>query len=248
MAVQLAPLALGAGRMAMQYLPLISAGFGALPGIQRGDLGQAVAGGGLGYLGGRLGRGPLGAAGSKAGRLAGPSGMGMAARLGVPLAGAAIGAPLIGGLASSAGQAATQLGGQAVRGIGGPAGAARVAFGAEPAGQLPTVSAVPAGSYDPSGVAYHFDPTGATQASVLLRRQLGDEELRAIQKQTEYMYPVVSQMKKDEFERQMAAARVRQNIATQGQLIAQGQVGAQAMGQQAMGAIGQGLVSQYQYS
>ena len=54
-------------------------------------------------------------------------------------------------------------------------------------------------------------------------------------------------MKKDDLARTLAGARGRQDIATQAQLIQQGQLGQQAMARQALADIGAGLRTQYNY-
>jgi hypothetical protein len=53
--------------------------------------------------------------------------------------------------------------------------------------------------------------------------------------------------KKADLQRQLAAAGVRQNIATQAALLQGGVGAAQQMAQTAMGDIGRGLTQTYQY-
>jgi hypothetical protein len=116
---------LGAGRMAMQALPYITALMGAAPGLKKGNLGEAVIGGGLGYLGGGLGAGGI-QKGARAGAAYfRPAAAAMAgtplgqqasilkrvAQLGIPLAGAAAATPLIGGLAGAVAQPIAGLAG-----------------------------------------------------------------------------------------------------------------------------------------
>ena len=108
-------------------------------------------------------------------------------------------------------------------------------------------SSVPSGLPSPTGLLTQQDPLGSYQANLLYRQQLGDVEMDQVKKQTAYMAPVIDEMKRREMQRQLAAAKVRQELATGAQLTAQGQRGAQQLASQGMGAIGQGLVSQYQY-
>lgn len=61
-------------------------------------------------------------------------------------------------------------------------------------------------------------------------------------------YPLTSQAHKDELDRQLAAAQVRQNIATNADLLQSGYHTAQQIGANAASQLGQALTAQYQYS
>ena len=260
------PALLTGGRMAMQALPYITAVMGALPGISKGDLGQAALGGGLGYFGGGLGAKGLGVLGSKAGRLTpgvigqvapnavDPKLMGnlaLGARIGVPLAGAAIAAPLIGGLASGTGGLVSRGAGAATRNVIGAAGAMGV------------------GRPDPSGsFALPYDVTEAVERDALSRlpttadvldvnkfyaADRANQELQALtqlknlQLIEPYKFQAMEAAKLNEFKRQAAGRQIGQNIDTAAAMIQRGQLAAQQMGQTAAQQIGQAAMSQYNY-
>ena len=84
--VVLAPLlakGVGLGASALKYLPVIGAVGGALPGLRKGNLGEAALGSGFGALSGSLGTGGLitGATGA-VGRMAGKKGVQQALKKG----------------------------------------------------------------------------------------------------------------------------------------------------------------------
>lgn len=259
------PLALGAGRMAMQALPYITALYGASEGAKEGGLLGALTGGGLGYLGGRVGKGGVGKLTRKASAAAPglaaqapgvSSALGItpvvaktAARAAVPLAAAGLAAPVVGRLAGGAGGLMSDLGGAVVDAGGNILGAGTGVSQAltKPSGVLPTIDptgGLPTGAM---GLPEALDPTGKIAAALGVERQLQDLQLEGIKKLTPYQYEVLSQMKKDDLARTLAGARGRQDIATQAQLIQQGQLGQQAMARQAMADIGAGLRTQYNY-
>jgi hypothetical protein len=66
-------------------------------------------------------------------------------------------------------------------------------------------------------------------------------------KTAQAMYPIMSQAKKDEMQRNLAAAQIRSNIATNAQLMLGGAQTAQQMGLNAASQMGQALAAQYQY-
>jgi len=240
-----------------QFLPLATATLGAIPGLREGDPVKAAAGAGLGYLGGRFAKGkagvtPSGTAGLATAPTLAQKAAGVAQMV-VPLATA----PLIGNLASAGGgvvsgltQGAGRMAGDVAKGASQAIGLGRAAtYSINPATGEVTYSepAVPSGLPSPAGLLTQQDPLGSYQTNLLYRQQLGDVEMDQVKKQTAYMAPVIDEMKRREMQRQLAAAKVRQELATGAQLTAQGQLGAQQLASQGMGAIGQGLVSQYQY-
>jgi len=240
-----------------QFLPLATATLGALPGLREGDPVKAATGAGLGYLGGRFAKGkagvtPSGTAGLATAPTAAQRAAGIA-QMAVPLAAA----PLIGNLASTGGgvvsgltQGAGRMAGDLAKGASQAVGLGRAAtYSYDPTTGMPVydAAAVPGNLPDPAGLLTQQDPLGAYQANLLYRQQLGDVEMDQLKKQTQYMAPVIDEAKRREFERQLAAAKVRQELQTGARLTAQGQLGAQALAQQGMGAIGQGLTAQYQY-
>lgn len=263
------PLALGAGRMAMQALPYITALYGASEGAKQGGLTGALGGGLLGYFGGRAGKGAVGGLTRKASAAAPglaaqapgvSSVLGItpvvaktAARAAVPLAAAGLAAPLVGRLAGGigglTGGLAGDLGG-AVAGAGGNVLGAGTGISqalTKPSGDLPTIDPTGGRPTGAMGLPEALDPTGKIAAALAVERQLQDLQLEGVKKLTPYQYGVLSQMKKDDLARTLAGARGRQDIATQAQLIQQGQLGQQAMARQALADIGAGLRTQYNY-
>ena len=252
MPIPLAPLAIGGALL------------GGLEGYKRsgGNLGTAALGAGLGAVGG----GGLRMAGTKlAGMLAGaspltqlagakaakgvalsqadklallaPGALGTgAAALGLPLAAGAAGG-LAQGVAGGAGRAA-----QTGSGIIGYTGAGEPVYGGQ---------AVPGGmgSYGPT------PPTG-DPLSVLGPEGMGRrlEQLKSAETQRDAMrlllpevYKASEARSKSEFERQMAAAGIRQNIATRAAMLQAAQQAGLGMGQTAAAQAGGALTSQYQY-
>jgi len=255
-------LLLQGGRMAMQALPYITATMGALPGIRKGDIGQAILGGGLGYLGGGFGAGKLGGARTaataglrEAAAGAGPlaslaGGLKPLAQIGIPLAGAAVAAPLIGGLASGAGGAVSRGVGNVAQGVIGTGSAMGVGR-PEPSGQFVSPGgAVPAGFEDLTGLPTTYrvvDPLKEYAASRLAGELEQDVQLKGMKKMMPYLYQAAEARSKSEMERQMAAAQIRQNIQTAANLVQRGQQAAQQMGLTAAQQMGSALTSQYQY-
>lgn len=256
------PALITGGRMAMQALPYITAAMGALPGIRKGDIGQAVLGGGLGYLGGGFGASQLGGARTAAtaglrgvAQGAGPlaslaGGLKPIAQIGIPLAGVALAAPLIGGLASGAGGAVSQGAGSVARGVIGGGGAMGVGQNT-PSGEFVS----PGGAVSPylaeqARLPTTFDvlnPTGQYAASRLTEQKEQDVQLEGMKKMMPYLYQAAEARSKSEMERQMAAAQIRQNISTAANLVQRGQQAAQQMGLTAAQQMGGALTAQYQY-
>lgn len=190
----------------------------------------------------------LGLTGVEKAMMAAPGLAGGAANIGTQLAANAVLSPLA--------AAAGNLGGQA---IGGTAKAARAALGfgtkeAPGTGAYPT-GAVP-GLNDPlfgnrvlgGNVMDVYDvagPLAASRAAQLLQGQIELENLKRIEP---YKAQMIEGRSKAEFQRNMAAAALRQNIATQAALLQGGIGAAQQMGLQASQDIGRGLTQQYQYS
>ena len=256
------PALLTGGRMAMQALPYITAVMGAIPGLRKGDFGQAAIGGGLGYLGGSFGAGKLGGArtaataglreaAAGAGPIAGlAGGLKPLAQIGIPLAGAAVAAPFIGGLASGAGGAVSQGAGNVARGVIGGGGAMGVGR-PDPSGQFVSPGgAVPEGFEDLTGLPTTYrviDPRKEYAASRLAGELEQDVQLKGMKKMMPYLYEAAEARSKSEMERQMAAAQIRQNIQTAANLVQRGQQAAQQMGLTAAQQMGSALTSQYQY-
>lgn len=259
------PALLTGGRMAMQALPYITAAMGALPGLREGDIGKALMGGGLGYFGGGLG-----AKGLKAGTRAvtgnlrstaagvGPmaelaGGLKPIAQLGIPLAGAAVAAPLIGGMASGLGGGVSKIGGQALGAVPQAVGATgAIMYGqnhpsgqlVSPGGGVPGDLVSKAQGMSPWNVV---DPTGQIQAALLAERMQQDVQLEGMKKIMPYEFEGAEARSKTEMQRQMAAAQIRRNIDTAAQMMLGGQTTAQNMGLTAASQMGSALTSNYTY-
>jgi hypothetical protein len=142
--------------------------------------------------------------------------------------------------------------GQAARATLGTAGAMGVpGLGAQQPGPFTPVPAVPEdlqalnrqlGSLDV------IDPTKSFAAGRLAAEKDMDTQVRNMQKLINLQYPVLSQVKKDEMQRNLAAAQIRSNIATQADAIRGSLATSQQMGANAASQMGSALAAQYQYS
>ena len=142
----------------------------------------------------------------------------------------------------AAGPAKTTAGGAAGLAIPGmqPGQAIYDSSGAVPS-QLP-VGASPYGTADilnPAG------PFGAARTAQLLQQ---DIELAGMRKIMPELFKAAEARSKTEFQRQMAAAGVRQNILTAANMLERSQQAAQQMGLNAASQAGSALTQQYQYS
>ena len=273
--IVLAPLlakGVGLGASALKYLPVIGAVGGALPGLRKGNVGEAALGAGFGALTGGMGTGKLigGPATAAVGRMAGQKGVQQALKkgataiggkqlagqmtkkniqqlveAGVPLAGAAG----VFGLAKAGGDLGIPPAGGALRG-----GAGLLGYGAT-RGENMAVGGVPLppgmGQYggtspigDPLSV---LSPLGL-DAGRRLRTVKDAEALRDAQN---ILLPTVrkysEQAKRDEFARNMAAAGIKTNIALNAQLASAMQQAGLQMGQTAAQQAGAAITSPYQY-
>lgn len=250
---------LGAGLGAATPYGLRMAGtaLGGIPAVARLATGgaSALTGGarGLAQAASGLGREGAGAI-ARSAAAAGASGMrSVASRLTTPAAigglvagtGLALGAPsLIGGLAAAAAPAARTLTG----------GAAQIA----PQGQVPSGypggPAVPTMNEFGNNQMYGSDPysilnpMGRFQSGLRAQDEQAKQSLRNLQRISNYEAIMLEGAKKADLQRQLAAAGIRQNIATQAALLQGGVGAAQQMAQTAMGDIGRGLTQTYQYS
>jgi len=249
-------------------LPLIlgSAGLGALvggvQGYQRsgGDLGRTLTsaatggllGGATGGLGGLAGGAATRFAGQKLGLdtalgqsllnrgvseatlKAAPGFLGGATNIGTQLAAGSLLAPLAG----SIGQLGTQAAGATTAGV----------RGMQPVPGMPNVAALPQGLQDQNRPMDLYDAYYGTGLTARTLEELAqDVQMKGLQKQFNTMYPQLSQAKKDEMQRQLAAAQIRQNITTAANMIERGQQTAQSIGINAANTLGNALASQYQY-
>ena len=90
-------------------------------------------------------------------------------------------------------------------------------------------------------------PFSGYQSILNYNQQMSDQQRKALVENLAAIEPITDRAKKRDFERNMAAARFRTQLGTQQGLTLQGQMGAQALAQDAQRAAGTALVSNYQY-
>ena len=246
----------------MKYLPVIGAVAGGLPGLRRGNLGEAALGAGLGAATGGLGTAGLIKGGATAaGRFAGGQGIKQLAKTGlvgeslrnraianVVGQNVATGAGLLGAtkLAGMAGNFGSGSGGRAGRGGAGLVGYNTVTGEPMYGSPLPPVSGY--GVVPPMGDALDvLSPTGL-DAGRRLRTIKDAEALRDAQN---IILPTVrkyaEQAKRDEFARSIAARGIAQNIATNAALTQNQQQAVLGMGATAAQQAGQALAARFNY-
>ena len=255
----------------MKYLPVIGAVGGAIPGLRKGNVGEALLGSGFGALTGGLGTGGLitGATGA-VGRMAGKKGVqqmlkkgataiggqGLAKQLtkkniqqavqaGVPLAGAAG----VFGLAKAGGDLGIPPAGGALRGGAGLLGYGSVRGENMAAGGVP----LPPGMGQYGGISPIGDPLSVLSPLGLDagRRLRTVKDAEALRDAQNILLPTVrkysEQAKRDEFARNMAAAGIKTNIALNAQLASAMQQAGLQMGTTAAQQAGAAITSPYQY-
>ena len=267
------PLLLAGGKLGLKLLPAIGAVSGAVPGLRKGNLGEAALGAGVGALTGGLGTGGaikgltkggmrmaggMGAQnllGTVAGQVGGlgaqkavmgaltPQVLTKAARVGIPLAGIGAVAKASGGLGGGGSAAAGP-------GLGGAAGLIGYrAIGNEGMGGFPLPPGVgPYGMVGPTGYPLDVISPLGLDAGRRLRTQKDAEALRDA---TNIVLPTIrkfsEQAKKDDFARNMASAGIKQNIATNAALTQGMAAATRQLGTTAAQQAGQGLITQYNY-
>ena len=266
------PLLLAGGKLGLKLLPAIGAVAGAAPGLRRGNIGEALLGGGLGALtggtstgaikgltkGGMRMAGSMGAQnllGTAAGQLGGlgaqkavmgaltPQVLTKAARIGLPLAG-------IGAVAKVAGAGGGGGSAAAGPGLGGAAGLLGYnMIGNEGMGGVPLPLGIgPYGNIGPSGYPLDVLSPLGLDAGRRLRTQKDAESLRDA---TNIVLPTIrkfsEQAKKDDFARSMAARGIAQNIATNAALTQGMAAATRQLGTTAAQQAGTALTTQYNY-
>ena len=93
-----------------------------------------------------------------------------------------------------------------------------------------------------------LDPNSPIGAARLNEQLMQDVQLAGIRKLMPELFKSAEARSKTEFQRQMAAAGIRQNIATAANMLERSQQAAQQMGQTAAQQMGNALTNQYQYS
>ena len=269
------PALLMAGKLGLKFLPAIGAVAGAAPGLRRGNIGEALLGGGLGALTGTSG-GPLRGLTAKGIRMAGSPGavrgaQGLIGTLApnladVPaglvkgqlrnIAGIAIPAAGIAGTAklaniSGGGGGAGGVGGMGMSPtLGGAAGLLGYSsIGNEGMGGVPLPPGMgPYGNVGPAGLPLDVLSPLGVEAVQRLRTQKDAESLRDA---TNIVLPTLrkfsEQAKKDDFARSMAAAGIAQNIATNAALTQGMAEATRNLGTTAAQQAGQALTTQYRY-
>ena len=248
---------------AAALLPLAGAAIGGITGYRRsgGDLGAAALGAGLGAatpgafrmagtaLGG-LGAGALSktALGKLMQQQTARTGSSLLTQ--IPQAAGLVGGG-VGLLATPAlaGSPAAALATPARSAAGGAAGLAIPAMQPGQAvydagGAVPTNVPVGASPYNTLDITNPAGPFGAGRTAQLLE---ADIQLANIRKLMPELFKAAEARSKTEFQRQMAAAGIRQNIATAANMLERSQQAAQQMGLNAASQMGSALTSQYQY-
>ena len=231
--------AIGAG--ALKWLPAIGAVGGALPGLRKGNLGEAALGSGLGALTGYGSVGGLGALtksgmrmaggmgaqnvlGTAAGQIGGlgaqkavmgaltPGVLTSAARAGIPALGAAGVFGASGGLAGAGGPGIAGGGGNVLGGL---------AKGMQGQGNLVPLSSLPAG-YQPDANSmvrgpegnwwYQMNPGGVAEGNRLGRMRDAQTDASNINTIGNALYGQTERVARSEFERQAAASQLKANI------------------------------------
>lgn len=248
----------------MALLPIAGALLGGIEGYRRsgGDIGATALGAGLGAVtpaGFRMAGTALGGLG--AGALSKTALGGVLQRQA-----AQTGTSLLTQIPGAAGAAAAGLGlmaapalaGKLAAGAAGPArsaagGAAGLAVPAMQPGEAiyDAGAAVPGGlpvGASPYGTADIINPAGAFAAGRTAQLLEGDIQLANMRKLMPELFKASEARSKTEFQRQMAAAGIRQNILTAANMLERSQQAAQQMGVNAASQAGSALTQQYQYS
>ena len=253
------PLVAGAGRLAMQALPYISAATGFSEGAKEGGLLGGLLGAGAGYGLGRFGAGKLGAPMAATAKAA-PGLASLAGIKGTPLAAKQIGAALVPLAASAVAPGVGRMAGGLLGGVSGAVTGAAGGLGQSAAGIICyTADGAPVygGAALPPGLGQY----GATSPEGMPSDVLGPsgmgrrlETLKAAQTQRDVLRTLLPEIEaaaearsKKEMERQMAAAGIRQNIRTRAAMQERAQTAGLEAGLDALQKAGGALTSQYQY-
>lgn len=239
-------------------LPLIGAGLGGYTAYRQsgGNIGATALGAGLGavtpaglrFAGTALAGTPVGAAGLGAlNQLLGKAGVEATAK-GIGNVAAGLGTTVLGAPAL-AGRIASGVAPAAQKTAGGTAGLAIPAMQPGQAvydagGAVPSNVPVGASPYGTLAIADPAGPFGAGRTAQLLE---ADIQLANMRKLMPELFKAAEARSKTEFQRQMAAAGIRQNIATAANMLERSQQAAQQMGLNAASQMGSALTSQYQY-
>ena len=246
--------------------PIGAAAFGGYEGYKRsgGDIGATLLGAGLGaaipgglrMAGTALGASPLGAAALGRGSQLLSKGAAAAGMQGpiAPLTAAGLGAAAAG----VGGLFAPNIAGSLAAGLASPARTgAQTALGAAGYQTAPPIDYAAMGGAVPPVGTYGAGGTLSDPASVLGPRGMAEslQSQRTTQDQLNALRTLMPEIakagefrSKQELQRQLAAAGVRQNIATAANMLERSQQAAQQMGANAASQMGSALTQQYQYS
>ena len=266
-----APLAAGA----LKYLPVIGAVGGAMPGLRKGNIGEAALGAGFGALTGGTSGGLIKAGGAGAARLAGQKGVQQALKKGAQAIGAKglakeltgkagqatlgklagdVVAPLAGagavfGLSKAGGDMGIPPAGGALRGAAGLVGYGSTRGENMAAGGVP----LPPGMGQYGGTSPIGDPLNVLSPLGLDagRRLRTVKDAEALRDAQNILLPTVrkysEQAKRDEFARNIAAAGIKTNIELNAQLTRAMQQAGLQMGMTAAEQAGAAITRPYQY-
>ena len=267
--------AIGAG--ALKYLPAITAVGGAIPGLRKGNLGEAALGAGMGAatgygiggpltkltaggvrMAGGLAPSVLGAASTVAAPFGlkslpmgalGATGLGLqkAAGVAIPLAGAAGGLGLSGAFTGMGAAGAN-------RALG--AGSGIIGYNAATGEPITAAgAAVPPGLGQYGGTNMYgsnpydvIDPAGAMSANRLMQRKQAQVIADNINTIAPTQLKYTEETKRRDLERQLAAAGIRQNIITQATMLQNAQNAGLEMGKTAASQVGGAMANNYSYS
>jgi hypothetical protein len=193
----------------------------------------------------------LGLTGVEKALLNAPKLAGGAANLGTQLAGAAVLAPVAGAVGNLGSQVLGGTGRAAQAALGGGGAMGVPGLGAEQPGPFTPVPAVPEDLQalnQPLGSFSMINPNDSFAGGRLGAEKDMDTQIRNMQKLINLQYPVLSQAKKDEMQRNLAAAQIRSNIDTRADAIRSSLRTSQQMGANAASQMGSALAAQYQYS
>ena len=217
------------GAAALKWLPAVGAVGGALPGLRKGNLGEAALGSGLGALTGYGSVGGLGALTKGGVRMAGGKGLqeligkvGMTglspqvlqagAQAAIPTLGAAGVFGASGGIAGLGGPGISGGGGNVLGGL---------AKGMQGQGNLVPMSALPPG-YQPDANSmvrgpegnwwYQMNPGGVAEGNRLGRMRDAQTDASNINTIGNALYGQTERVARSEFERQAAASQLKANI------------------------------------
>ena len=256
---------------ALKFLPAVTAVGGAIPGLQRGNLGEAALGAGTGALTGYGLGGPIKGLTSAGMRMAGSKGAVDAARglvgqirpdmVDAPIrqmliSGAKVGIPLagtVGGLGLAGAFSGMGAAG-ANRAVG--AGSGIIGYNAATGEPITAAgSALPPGLGQFGGTNMYgsnpydvIDPAGAMSANRLMQRKQAQVIADNINTIAPTQLKYTEETKRRDLERQLAAAGIRQNIITQATMLQNAQQAGLNQGTNALSQVGGALTNNYSYS